>query len=86
MYHKPVPVQEQTSDYENTSDPKAENRQVESRTVYRLRTVTVYSTRYYYRVEDGLWKLPAWGDTPIQKDENTAVRTRTVYRYREKVD
>lgn len=66
--------------------PKAENRQVESRTVYRLRTVTVYSTRYYYRVEDGLWKLPAWGDTPIQKDENTAVRTRTVYRYREKVD
>lgn len=58
---------------------------VEMRTVTRKRQVVVYSTRYYYRVEDGLWENPAFGDIPIQKDENTAVRTRTVYRYREKV-
>ena len=74
------------SDWQFDEISPALNRQVESREVFRWRTITVYSTRYYYQVEDGLWLVPAYGDTPIQKDENTAVKTRIVYRYREKAD
>ena len=65
---------------------ETEDRQVQTRNAYRVRAITIYSTRYYYQVEDGAWNNPVYGDTPIEKDNKTAVRTRTVYRYREKAE
>lgn len=65
---------------------ETDNRKVETREVTRKRQKVVFSTRYYYQVEDGLWEDPIYVDSPINKDENTAVKTRIVYRYREKVN
>ena len=42
------------------------------REVKRHRTIIVFSYRYYYQVEAGLWQNPDWGDTPIEKNEETA--------------